>query len=676
MNPPPNGLIYSQDAALVRRLSGLLNERAALYHAGTPAQLEKRVAQIGPSLVLMDARAEDFPALLAHLCRSEPAHVLIVLGEPRSDPVLEASMQNVFAVELLEPERMHFQALVGRGFRHLELQQENALLRAEARRPPPPPPETPAMGIDTAMPVQFFARALRNFDNVSSLADNIVEGLVAAARVTRAGLFATGRAGDCFKLRAGVCCLETAQNLQYEETHPFVLWLGRNAHLFTRDGLESMRDPGERLILKQVLDEIGAEVVVPLLARGRILGWFFVGYRATGWPYNYADLENFAVLAEHIATTLENALLYEAVALQKTLAETLLHTMEHGIVAASDDGVVRWFNRAAELILNLPAAEVLGHAVDGLGSRLSDLFRRTLAREEVESPQQWSLTWNKKLVKVEIRPLLENRACLGAVALIRDASAEQLLAEREEQLRRGAFWNDLAASMSHEIRNPLTAIKTFAQLLPERYNDAEFRDEFSKLVNHEVDRLTGLIDQINSFAHPPPLKQAPLDICTPMQTAIALASARQPIADIKLELQAESNLPMVTGNEQALAEGFSHLLVNALEALHGRTNGEIAFSAQRGFGNDGQEVVRVIVRDNGPGIPPAIRANVFSPFCTTKARGMGLGLSIAQRTVFDHNGQINIDTSERGTRISIDLPVQSPRGTFREQPPEQKAGVK
>ncbi len=336
----------------------------------------------------------------------------------------------------------------------------------------------------------------------------------------------------------------------------------------------------------------------------------------------------------------------------------------YGIVAAGEDGVVRWFNRAAETILDLPAAEVLGHAVEVLGSRLSDLFRRTMAREEVESPQQWRLTWNKKLVNVEIRPLIEDRACLGAVALIRDASAEQRMSEREEQLRRGAFWNDLAASMSHEIRNPLTAIKTFAQLLPERYNDPEFRDEFSKLVNHEVGRLTGLIDQINSFAHPTPLKQAPLDIFAPMKTAIKLASARHPSANIKLELLAEGVLPPVIGDEQALAEGFSHLLVNALEALQGRKNGEIAFTAQRGFGNDGQEVVRVIIRDNGPGIPPDIRANVFSPFCTTKARGMGLGLSIAQRTVFDHNGQINIDTSERGTRISIDLPVHNRAGTF------------
>ncbi len=672
MNPPLNGLLYTQDAALLQRLGGLLNERAALYHAATPAQLEKRLAQVGPSLVLMDARTEAFHDLLAHLCRADPGHVMIVLGEPRSDPVLEAAMRNVFAVELLDPERMHFQALVVRGFRYLELQQENALLRADARRAPPPPAETPAMGIDTAMPVQFFARALRNFDNVPALAESIVEGLAAAARVTRVGLFATARAGDRFKLRAGVRCLETAQALQYEESHPFVIWLDRNAHLLTRDGLEAIRDTGERLVLKQALDEMGAEVVVPLLARGCILGWFFVGHRATGWPYNYADLENFTVLAEHIATTLENALLYEAIALQKTLAETLLHTMEDGIVAAGEDGLVRWFNRAAEAILDLPAAEVLGHAVEGLGSRLSDLFRRTMAREEVESPQQWRLTWNKKLVNVEIRPLLEGRACLGAVALIRDASAEQHMTEREEQLRRGAFWNDLAASMSHEIRNPLTAIKTFAQLLPERYNDPEFRDEFSGLVNHEVGRLTALIDQINSFAHPSPLKQAPLDIFAPMKAAIALASARHPVANIKLELLAEGVLPPVIGDEQALAEGFSHLLVNALEALQGRKNGEIAFTAQRGFDNDGQEVVRVIIRDNGPGIPPDIRANVFSPFCTTKARGMGLGLSIAQRTVFDHNGQIDIDTSERGTRISIDLPVSHRAGTFGDEDPGKK----
>ena len=73
------------------------------------------------------------------------------------------------------------------------------------------------------------------------------------------------------------------------------------------------------------------------------------------------------------------------------------------------------------------------------------------------------------------------------------------------QLERAQFWTDLAAGMSHEIRNPLVAIKTFAQLLPERYADAEFRAEFSRLVAGEVDRLNGIIEQINAFAHPPAL---------------------------------------------------------------------------------------------------------------------------------------------------------------------------
>src|SRR6202040_2083243 len=104
----------------------------------------------------------------------------------------------------------------------------------------------------------------------------------------------------------------------------------------------------QRLIMRRALDAFGAEVIVPLYARGRIIGWLFFGERITGQPFEYRDLEGLMTLAEHVSTVLENALLYEEVALQKTLAETLLKSIPPGIVAIDEDGIIRWFNPPAE----------------------------------------------------------------------------------------------------------------------------------------------------------------------------------------------------------------------------------------------------------------------------------------------------------------------------------------
>ncbi len=112
------------------------------------------------------------------------------------------------------------------------------------------------------------------------------------------------------------------------------------------------------------------------------------------------------------------------------------------------------------------------------------------------------------------------------MAVIQDLTPEESLRQRQELLDRAAFWTDLAASMSHEVRNPLVAIKTFAQLLPERFDDADFRRDFNEIVVQEIDRLDLIITQINNFAHPPELNFKSIDLRAPMKKAVELVRAR------------------------------------------------------------------------------------------------------------------------------------------------------
>jgi len=106
-----------------------------------------------------------------------------------------------------------------------------------------------------------------------------------------------------------------------------------------------------------------------------------------------------------------------------------------------------------------------------------------------------------------------------------------------------------------------------------------------------------------------------------------------------------------------LAEAFAHLVANAAEATSGQSKPRITLAAKLiGKGSDASGVV-VTVQDNGSGISPDLKDKIFSPFCTTKARGMGLGLPIVKRTVFDHNGRVDIDSNSHGTSVSVMLPA-------------------
>jgi len=302
----------------------------------------------------------------------------------------------------------------------------------------------------------------------------------------------------------------------------------------------------------------------------------------------------------------------------------------------------------------------LNKPVESVGARLAGLLQETLESKTPMPVQQWIDNNTRRSLSVETRQLANNGASLGAVAVIQDLTVQETLREKQVLLDRAAFWTDLAASMSHEIRNPLVAIKTFAQLLPERFDDADFRKEFNQIVVSEINRLDKIITQINNFAHPPELVFKPIDIRSSVRKGVEIARSRFGInGKVEFETSLPNNLPRVLGDETALAEAFAHLVANAAEASADRNKPRITLSAKPVREGKHSAAVVVTVRDNGSGIASEIKEKIFSPFCTTKPRGMGLGLPIVKRTVFDHHGRVEVDSTSRGTQVSVLLPATS-----------------
>jgi PAS domain S-box-containing protein len=664
MSPSPICIIYSQDSDLVRRVKAFLGALAQVRHVGVAERLDAVLQQTGPAILLVDLRAKEARDLLDQLQESSPEILIVALGTPRSEPLREADQSGIYAAEDLQIDRRRLQALAARGFEHLRVLQENRHLREQSVAPVLAEPTRAEASPDRAepsMPLLRFARVFRRFDNVEALLASVVEGAADATGVGRVGIFSKIRPGDRYRLRAGSRCLPETSEIEYGERDPLVRWFELHAHVISRSNLTQALDPKQRTFMRRALDTFGAEVIVPLHARGSMIGWLFFGHRVTGQRFGYPDLEGLMLLAEHVSTVLENALLYEEVALQKTLAETLLKSIPPGVIAIDEEGMVRWFNPTAERILGLAAAEVLNHPAEAAGGRLAVFLRDALESEEVLPPQQWIDSTTRRSLSVETRRLMDVNKPLGAVAVVQDLTARDTLRQKQDLVDRAAFWTDLAASMSHEIRNPLVAIKTFAQLLPERFDDADFRKDFNEIVVQEIDRLDKIITQINNFAHPSELVLKPIDLRPSVRKAIELARERLKKNGVSIDTALPNDLPKVLGDEAALTEAFAHLVANAAEATSGRSKPRITLAA-RGIREGGHASgVVVTVKDNGKGISADLKEKVFSPFCTTKARGMGLGLPIVKRTIFDHNGRVDIDSNPHGTSVSVMLPA-SPNG--------------
>jgi len=256
---------------------------------------------------------------------------------------------------------------------------------------------------------------------------------------------------------------------------------------------------------------------------------------------------------------------------------------------------------------------------------------------------------------------------LGALAVLTDITALKRL---EFQIRRSdrlASLGTLSAGMAHEIKNPLVSIKTFAQLLPERYQDSDFRQTFSNLIGHEIDRIDSLVNQLLRFARPAKPQLEPRHVHQILEKSLLLVGHRLYQKDIKLTRSWDANVDTIRADADQLEQVFLNFFLNAMDAMKNggelhistdiRTDEELVTSFTQSNGQT-HEVLRISIRDSGEGIKPEDIPHVFDPFFTTKDYGTGLGLSVVHGIIQEHGGQIEVESElNKGTAFHIFLPL-------------------
>jgi two-component system nitrogen regulation sensor histidine kinase NtrY len=218
-----------------------------------------------------------------------------------------------------------------------------------------------------------------------------------------------------------------------------------------------------------------------------------------------------------------------------------------------------------------------------------------------------------------------------------------------------AAWREVARRLAHEIKNPLTPIQLSAERLRRHFSQSppqtrELVDECTTTIVGEVESLKGLVDEFSQFARMPAPRAVLTDLHSVLEDALSLY--RGLLAEIDIRTHFAESLPKVSIDAEQIRRVILNLVDNAIEAMDRR--GVIDIETRHDAANN---LVRVVVADNGPGIPPAEREKLFLPYYSTKQRGSGLGLAIVRRIVAEHGGSIDVtDNQPRGTRFAIELP--------------------
>ncbi|MBN1255117.1 MAG: GAF domain-containing protein [Deltaproteobacteria bacterium] len=252
--------------------------------------------------------------------------------------------------------------------------------------------------------------------------------------------------------------------------------------------------------------------------------------------------------------------------------------------------------------------------------------------------------------------LLEHVGTQASVALenarlYQEMERTQILMRRSDRL---SSLGSLTANLAHELRNPMATIKTFLDLFPERYKDKEFRSDFLKLTNSEVDRINALVTELLNFARPTPPEFRKEDVNAVIDETLNLVAVEAKKRDITVDTNLQTVLPLARLDKNQIKQVLLNIFLNAVEAIS--AHGTITVTS-RSIRKKDTAYVQVEITDTGKGIAKKQLDSIFDPFFTTKEKGVGLGLSISHQIIQEHHGILEVASKpKKGTTFSISIP--------------------
>ena len=328
--------------------------------------------------------------------------------------------------------------------------------------------------------------------------------------------------------------------------------------------------------------------------------------------------------------------------------ERIINSVATGIMVVKSDGLITTVNPEAERVFGYKKDELIGYSIKSLEGieQLWNTMEQAMAtgkpiiRDEVEvqnkDGERIPIGFNITLFETPEKDIS------GCVVIFKDLSEIRRLEEKVKQNERLSYLGKMASWVAHEIRNPLTSIDGFAQLL-RNIEDRKRMDTYIDEIRKGAQRINHIVDDILTFARSRRMELKKVHLKGLIEDILQTIKVKAVIEGMEQ--------PFVQGEEESIRRLFVNLITNAVEAMD--ENGLLKIDFKQT-----DNVILTEIIDNGKGIDEKDLKNLFIPFYTTKTRGTGLGLAIVKKIVDDHHGKIEIESKPgQGTKVKIYLPV-------------------
>ncbi|HEX5875412.1 MAG TPA: ATP-binding protein [Pyrinomonadaceae bacterium] len=409
---------------------------------------------------------------------------------------------------------------------------------------------------------------------------------------------------------------------------------------------------------------------VPCVVRGRMVAVIGLGRSVDGAMLSSEDVEILRTVSGYVAVAIENSLLYmdqqeRAGELKhlKEFNESIIESINVGLLAVNLDGCVTRLNSALEHILDLRRDAAVGKRVEDL---FSDDFADTL--KQVLGKDGWGLKEIRNIYKlhtatranrslvlnIALAPLQDAQGQTGALVVLEDVTARTSLEEQLQQREKLSSIGLLAAGVAHEVNTPLTGVSSYTQMLLGMLNDNDPKHALLQKVRTQAERATNIVNNLLNFSRTGSATEfGEIDVARVLDDTLQLLEPQLRRSQIEIVRRYDDDAPEVFANAGKLQQVFTNLILNARDAIP--DGGKIIVST--GTAEDGSLIAEI--SDTGIGIAPENVAKIYDPFYTTKGvgQGTGLGLAVSYGIIQEHTGRISVDSEPgQGTTFRITLP--------------------
>jgi len=339
----------------------------------------------------------------------------------------------------------------------------------------------------------------------------------------------------------------------------------------------------------------------------------------------------------------------------KSFTDSILKNMKEAVVIIKKDSTITLFNNSAIELFEFKQTDIIGKKLSEIEDCNINFILDVISEQASFRNVEKTVTINGKelVLSIGVRPNYNlNRQLESYTIVMTDITEAKKMEEQTKRNEKLLAMGELASGVAHEIRNPINSIGMIAQRLNKEFKPSEEQGEYNsitELLKTEVSRINKIITQFLQYAKPIELQKSDVEVEKFFSEIYQLFKDQAEGKSISFKVEGEKDLT-ANFDPELCKQTMMNIIQNAFDAVD--ANGDVLLTYK-----SENDKLAILVKDNGQGIPPGDQKKIFDLYYTTKKEGNGLGLSISQKIISQHNGLIGITSDEEGTIFKITIPV-------------------